>query len=398
DGRTLLIPNWDPLTSPILAANLQRAGIDARVLEEDETKIRAAMRLNTGQCIPLNIIVEEFVDYIRAHDLDPARTLLWTAQSNLACNFALFAPYMKTLLERYGGGMERAAVYEGDFFFLEISPIVALRAYFAYLSGGMLRRIGCTIRPYEANAGDTDRVIDECRSLLVESFGGGRGVRAALSEVTARFHAIPRICGAPARPKVAIFGDLYVRDNEVMNGNLIRTIEEAGGEVVTTPYNEYLKTVAPAYFAAWARGGELGTWIEFKSLLAVVEGIERSYQGILDGYRLPKTSELTQDPVASLARFHVRIEQEGESYDNLLKILHLVRDHPDVSLFVQTSPAFCCPSLITESMGATIERLTGVPVVTITYDGTSDIKNELVVPYLSFPRKRPAAARDITRY
>jgi predicted nucleotide-binding protein (sugar kinase/HSP70/actin superfamily) len=37
------------------------------------------------------------------------------------------------------------------------------------------------------------------------------------------------------RPKVAIFGDLYVPDNDVMNQGLVRAFEEAGGEAVTTP-------------------------------------------------------------------------------------------------------------------------------------------------------------------
>ena len=43
------------------------------------------------------------------------------------------------------------------------------------------------------------------------------------------------------RKKVAIFGDFYVRDNDIMNQNLIEAIENAGGEVITTPYNDYAK-------------------------------------------------------------------------------------------------------------------------------------------------------------
>ena len=36
-GKTLLFPNWESITAPLLVANLQAAGIDARLLEEDET-------------------------------------------------------------------------------------------------------------------------------------------------------------------------------------------------------------------------------------------------------------------------------------------------------------------------------------------------------------------------
>ena len=73
--------------------------------------------------------------------------------------------------------------------------------------------------------------------------------------------------------------------------------------------------------------------------------------------------------------------------ENILKVFYIKRHYPDVSLFVQTSPAFCCPSLITEAMAKEIEDKTGVPVVSITYDGTGGNKNEAIIPYLKFPRK-----------
>ena len=38
-------------------------------------------------------------------------------------------------------------------------------------------------------------------------------------------------------------------------------------------------------------------------------------------------------------------------------------------------------------MAKEIENKTGVPVVSITYDGTGGNKNESIIPYLKFPRK-----------
>jgi hypothetical protein len=38
-------------------------------------------------------------------------------------------------------------------------------------------------------------------------------------------------------------------------------------------------------------------------------------------------------------------------------------------------------------MSKEIENKTGVPVVSITYDGTGGNKNEAIIPYLKFPRK-----------
>jgi predicted CoA-substrate-specific enzyme activase len=390
DGRTLLLPNWDPLSMPLLAAAMQRRGIDARVLEESDLSIRKAMRWNTGQCIPLNAIVQDFVEYIEGHGLEPERTALWMPQVNWACNITLFPEYMRTLLERYGGGLERAHVFRGRFLNENLSPLLAMETCLAFHFGGLLRRVGCRIRPYERSPGTTDRVIAEGERAFLAAFRGERTREEALEEVMGRFEAIERRDGE--RPKVAIFGDLYVRDNEVMNQELIRTIEAAGGEVVTTPLSDYLLIGAESSFLKARRQGRYLYWLQQRALLAAGKLLDRRFSPYYRKYTLSVDSFHNPSLVEDLERFRVKLEQSGESYDNILKIVHLLRVHPDIGLFVQANPAFCCPSLVTEGMARHIERVTGVPVVTLTYDGTGSFQNDRILPYLRFPATRSAAA------
>ena len=54
-------------------------------------------------------------------------------------------------------------------------------------------------------------------------------------------------------------------------------------------------------------------------------------------------------------------------------------------------PAALLPSLITKAMARTIKTITGVPVVCITYDGTCGTKNNVIIPYLAYPRKQQIA-------
>ena len=226
-GRILLYPRWDPLVNPLLAANLRREGVDARVLEEDPVVIRKAMRHNTGQCLPLNIIVQEAIDYVRGHGLDPAKTAIWLPRSTLSCNFGMFTPFMKSLVEAEGGGMERVEIYAGDAFYLDISRRAAVNCYKAYLAGGLLRRVGCRLRPYETVPGATDAAIQQAMKLLVPAFEGKGRKHEAMKSAAALFDSVA--VSGERRPLVAIFGDLYVRDNDVMNQGLIRSIEETGG-------------------------------------------------------------------------------------------------------------------------------------------------------------------------
>lgn len=267
---------------------------------------------------------------------------------------------------------------------VEISPLVSVKSYFAYMFGGNLKKIGCMIRPYEINKGQTDRVIAESGDILRKAFLGEYGFLEAVKMVVSKIDAIPY--RKTYRPKVAIFGDLYVRDNEVMNQNLIQYIEDAGGEVLLTPYNEYAKIISGAVFKKWMKSLNIPQIVLFKSLLGAMELLENRYHGYFEKYIGKPIS--SKNPLAEeeLGKFNIRIEQEGESYENILKIFKILKAHPDVSLFIQTNPAFCCPSLITEAMGRQIEEVTGVPILTITYDGTESPKNDIIIPYLKYSK------------
>ncbi len=385
-GKTLLLPNWDPLVLPLVAANLQNVGIDARVLEETTQMISSSMKMNTGQCIPVNAIALEYVEYIRKYKLKAEDTVLWMMKSNWACNIAMYPSFIKSLIEKEGVDMTNAGVYTGELTMVEIGPVVSIKTYFAYMFGGNLKKIGCMIRPYELVKGETDRVILEARDTFAKAFLGELSFMDAVKMAIEKLDKIKY--KKTNKPKVAIFGDLYVRDNEVMNQGLISYIEDAGGEVIITPYNDYAKIISGALFKRWTKELKLSEVVLFKSLLTAMEALEGRYHNHLGKYIGKQTRSKNPMAEKELAKFNIRIEQEGESYENILKIFHIMKEHPDVSLFIQTNPAFCCPALVTEAMSAEIEDFTGVPVLSITYDGTEAPKNDVIIPYLKFAGKR----------
>ncbi|MFP4301948.1 MAG: acyl-CoA dehydratase activase [Spirochaetaceae bacterium] len=387
--RTLLLPNWDPITTPLLAANLQSLGIDARMLEETPESIRASMRLNSGQCVPISIMTQEVLETIERERLAAEKTAVWMPKSGWACNLAMYPHFLKRLLEREGAG--EVSVFAGAFTYADISPQATVNGYFAYLFGGLLRRVGCIIRPYEIIPGATDRAIKRSVELLREAFLGNGSREERVDEALSLFDEIPR--AGEQRPKVAIFGDLYVRDNDIFNQGLINTIEEAGGEVITTPYSDYTKIIAGAHFRRLRRQGKFGNWAFYRTILALVEYMESRYYERFERWVGPRISSRDDELEEKLGAFGVHLDHSGESVDNVLKIFRLLEEHPDLSLFVQASPAFCCPSLITEAMAEKIRQVTGVPVVSVTYDGTGSPKNEMIVPYLRFARRSAAQKR-----
>ena len=192
------------------------------------------------------------------------------------------------------------------------------------------------------------------------------------------------------RPRVAIFGDMYVRDNDVMNQGLLRAIEDAGGEAITTPYTEYIRIVAESYFRKWWLAGEHFKSLTYRALWVLADTMGRRCREHFDRFLDPEPDLTDEGSEEFIRGFGLRTEHAGESFENLMKVFHLVRVHPELALFVQASPAFCCPSMVTEAMARDIERLTGVPVVSITYDGTGQYRNEVIVPYLTYAAQNPA--------
>jgi predicted nucleotide-binding protein (sugar kinase/HSP70/actin superfamily) len=383
--KTLLLPSWDPFVGPLLEAVLRNSNINARLVNSNLDSMQRSLSFNTGQCLPLNIIVQGAIDFIEENGLSPHNTALWIMKTRLSCNLSMFPWYMKKMLDDYGKGMEHVSVYLGDVIFYDFSLQTAINAYLAYMFGGYIRKIGCSIRPYEVNQGETDAITSRAMTELYDAFLNGKSKEEAIGKITDDFEAIA--VTREAKPMVAIFGDLYVRDNDLMNQDLIRTIEENGGEVITTPYSEYMKIIADPTTERNLKERRYRDYVKvkfLKSLIPLVEDKYRKYFSKFTGDIKVPSSTATDE---WLNKFGLNILHKGESFENILKIHSLITQYPDLALFIQTNPSYCCPSLVTEAMKSRIEEVTGVPVVTIEYDGTTGLKNEDIVPYLKYRKK-----------
>ena len=383
-GKNVVIPNWDPITCRLLAENLRREGVKAYLIQETSTTIQKSLKFNTGQCIPVTAIAQGFIECMEANHLDPEHTVLWMSHSELACNIKLYPHFIQSHLKAHGHGMEKAGVFVGALSFIDISLRAGMNAYFAYLFGGLLRKMICRVRPYEVIPGTTDTLTQQAMEIFCDAMAGHRTKESAVSQVTELFSTI-EIRGE-RRMKVALFGDLYVRDNDVMNQDMIRVIEAHGGEAITTPYNDYAKMIAQKYFKKWFSEGKYMNLLSYKSLLAAMNTLEKRYLTYFERVLSDVHHTYDDDPEAILSAYHLSTENTGESMDNILKVHYIKKHYPDVGLLVQLSPAFCCASLITESMMEKIEAVTGVPMVCVTYDGTGGDKNRQIIPYLKYPR------------
>ncbi|MEE4213736.1 MAG: hypothetical protein V2I34_01650, partial [Bacteroidales bacterium] len=306
--------------------------------------------------------------------------ILWMTETVLSCNIRMYPQYIKTILENHGNGMEKASVYSGEVGHTEISVDVTRYAYFAYMLSGLLRRTGCKIRPYEINKGETDALLDDGIRMLEKAFEGHESIDKALNEIMPKFATIKT--EMTKKPLVAIFGDFFVRDNDIMNQDIIHIIEKYGGEALSIPYSEFYKLIAGNVMRRRSVDSGRLAIAGYKAILQILRVLERKYYRHFEPFLGEAKESSPKELEKNLVKYNIDKYHSGESFDNILKIYHIINTYPGVSLFVQTNPAFCCPSLITEAMKNTIRKDTGIPVVTVTYDGTTESKNDVIAPYL----------------
>src|SRR5487761_1266539 len=284
---------------------------------------------NNGQCNPTYFTVGNLVVYVQSLEekglskqeiID--RYVFFTAGARGACRFWMYeAEYrlalrnsgfdgFRVLLFQQGGGLNQAEAAAG----LEMNLDFFLGILNALNIGDVVNDVAYQIRPYEVNAGETDRVLDECMDLLQEvirrkqrytlegklgsllkktSFAGtaefagkflnqiyGDEYVAALHEVRDRFNAIP-VDRTRVKPIVKITGEFWAQTTEGDgNFNMFRFLEKEGAQVVVEP---------------------IGTWICY--LMHQVVQKCHDEKGLKDGAALPPSWRVDKHLKMNLAMY-----------------------------------------------------------------------------------------------
>jgi predicted nucleotide-binding protein (sugar kinase/HSP70/actin superfamily) len=268
---------------------------------------------NNGQCNPTYFTVGNLVQFVQdleakgltkdeicdryvfitAGACGPCRFGMYEAEYRLALRNAGFEKF-RVLLFQQGGGLDQAEAEAG----LEMNLDFFLAILNAFNMGDIINDVAYQIRPYEVNAGETERVLEDSMELLHEvmrrqkpwtlrgrmakllkntRFEGtseylgkflhqlfGKEIMAALREVRDRFAAIP-IDRTRVKPIVKITGEFWAQTTEGDgNFNMFRFLEKEGAQVVVEP---------------------IGTWICY--LMHQVVQQCRDEKGLKEGAALP---------------------------------------------------------------------------------------------------------------
>jgi predicted nucleotide-binding protein (sugar kinase/HSP70/actin superfamily) len=245
--------------------------------------------------------------------------------------------------------------------------------------GDVLTKILLKTRPYERVPGTTDSVLEESIALLQESFrASGSGLHEALAESVSMFKGIERTNGQ--KPKVGIVGEIYVRNDDFINQNVARAVEEYGGEALKTSIAEWIFYTSYMHRIRRERGikealGRVKNWIQEFYFNHVEHGLYEIAEELIHDRPEPKI-----DDIMEAGRKYIAMEFEGEAILTIGRALIYI-EKEGVDAVVNASPTFCMPGTTTTSIFARIEDELGVPIICNFYDGSGE-PNKVLRPHL----------------
>jgi predicted nucleotide-binding protein (sugar kinase/HSP70/actin superfamily) len=383
EDKTYLLAGYDLLSARFTQGAFAHAGITSLIIEQTPDTVCRSLQFNEGQCLPVSALTQGIVHTIRSRGLDPATTAFFcNSNAELSCNLPQYPVMIKQALEKTGQGMEKVDIMVTDFLPTDLPLGIIYGISMAYLLAGLLQKMAHKIRGREKTKGETDRRLAAATDRLVACFAAGTSKEEAFKTTVDDFLKIERH-NSPL-PQVGIIGDLYVRDNDTFNQDLIRHIEEIGAEAVTVPFIDTVNLQVDLHFKTQWQDGRYLNLLRDKVAYNMLTAFNRKLNAIAEPILHNGTGGLANNPLEYLQKHSFTIRHAGETSENLLKVYYLKENYPDLKLIINVYPIFCCPGLISEAIYKKVEKDIGIPIVSITYDGTRADKNKVLNPYLYF--------------
>jgi predicted nucleotide-binding protein (sugar kinase/HSP70/actin superfamily) len=382
EGRRLYLPQMPYGGSYLLAAAIRSIGFDAwPTSDSDERTLDLGGRVTSGdECYPQKITIGDFLRIIEDEGRDNVAFLMPTA--NGPCRFGQYLHLIKAKFEELGyGDVPIVSITSSDGYSSigSYSNDLIRTAWRAVLTQDILMKMLLKTRPYEREQGSADAAylgsLEEVGAAI--SATGVSHKERLVATVSAMVRARDRFRAVPAeyersRPLIGVVGEIFCRQNTFSNFDLIRVVEEQGGECWLSDIGEWV----------WYTDDE-----QRRRLIEQGRRISRD-----NAYRFLKSKVMRRDEHALYGPFAEDLVgyEEPEDVTEVLemsfpylpytgalgemvlssgKAVYLHEKGADG--IIDISPFTCMNGIVTEAVYPTLQKdLDNMPIRTFYFDGT----------------------------
>ena len=239
------------------------------------------------------------VKLIKDPKFDHERAAFFMPSGNGPCRFGQYHRFHRMILDDLG--FEHVPIYspnQDETLYTDLGIMGSRFSRLAWqgiVAVDLLTKKLLETRPYEKKKGQSDQFYQESLTGVCEAILNGNELEKALQASIDRFHQI-EVEGPGSKPLIGIVGEIFVRLNRFSNEDVIRRIEQFGGEAWIAPLTEWI-----LYVNTISKGRSLQKK-SFANLLKVFltdyyqkkdeHRLEKLFKDALRHFGEPKTSSL----------------------------------------------------------------------------------------------------------
>lgn len=389
EGRTLYLAQMPYGGSYLLAAAVRSVGVDCRVVPDSTQRTRElGAKVTSGdECYPQKITVGDYLAVLE--DLGREKVAFLMPTANGPCRFGQYLQLIRGTLDDLGyPEVPVVTITSNDGYSSigEYSNDLVRTAWRAVVAQDILMKMLLKTRPYELEKGTTDAVYQRSLDDVAEAIERPASHRSrlkamveALTRSRDRFRAIPAAYD-PQRPLIGVVGEIFCRLNTFANSDLIRLVEEEGGECWLSDVSEWVWYVDDEHKRRLAAEGKrlsgenLGRWIRTKIQRADEHALLAPFADDFVGY---EEAHDVHDVLEYSWPYLPYTGSLGEMVLSTGKAVYLY--HKGADGIIDISPFTCMNGIVTEAIYPVVQRdCDGIPIRTFYFDGTqSDLERDV---------------------
>ncbi len=374
-NKIFVVPHMAPFIN-VAGAVLQAAGGRVLILPEpDEENLLLANRVTSGtECLPYRVTLGDYMKFFQNNPRQAGNVQLLMAGSYGPCRLGKYALEQDKILRSLGyDARVHTTISNNAYRDINVDSSLLRYAMSAVFAADWLERLLWRTRPYEKEAGITDRLFDSYLKRLAKAGHDRQPLKPILAGAAKTFEAA-RDKTMPRKPLIGINGEIYLRTNTFSNGNLVRVCEAAGLEVVVSPMSEWIKYTSYRNLEDNVRFRRLkkipASFIKHR----ILTGDDKALSRILE-HALGNGSEPSVEDILSKTRRYLSPRCGSEAVLSIGAGLEWL-ENPHFAGVISVMPHGCMPGGIVAALADKLASKYHKPWISLTYDGIMENNNQ----------------------
>jgi len=366
ERRCVYLPNMSD-HAYALSASFEACGVTSTVLpESDEETLKWGRAYTSGrECYPCILTTGDMIKMVKQPDFHPEKAAFFMPSGMGPCRFGQYHNFHRMVLDELGyPEVSIFAPIQDENLYDQLGEVgnrFTRLAWQGVIAIDLLQKKVRAIRPYEKVKGETDGVYQYYLHEVCQAIKRGEDFRSILIRGKKDFDSIDTE-RCQRRPIVGVVGEIYIRSNRFSNENIVRSIENLGGEVWLPPVSEW---ILYTNFTAKKRS------LEKKNLRSLIKNfltdrMEKGYAHRME--KIFKAKELSMEEILNKASPYLHFSFEGEAILSIGKAVDFAQK--GACGIVNVMPFTCMPGTVVNALLKRCrEDLSHIPVLTLSYDG-----------------------------